>query len=67
MPIPPDYICYFLLYVVVSQHMIQMVLVQEDDEIQEHVVYYISRNLSDTELCYTHIENLALATIHAIQ
>ena len=63
---PPDYRRDFLLYVVVSQEMIGMVLVQEDEEIQEHVVYYLSRNIIDAELCYTHVEKLALATVHAV-
>ena len=44
---PPDYSCDFLLYVVVSLEMIGMVLVQEDEELQEHVIYYMSQNLID--------------------
>ena len=43
-----------------------MVLVQEDDELQEHIIYYLSRNIIDAELWYSHIEKLALATVHAI-
>ena len=39
---PPDYSREFLIYVVVSQETIGMVLVQEDEELQEHVIYYIS-------------------------
>ena len=39
---PPDYSCDFLLYVAVSMETIGMVLVQEDEEIQEHVIYYLS-------------------------
>ena len=46
---------------------IGMVLVQEDEELHEHVIYYLSRNLIDTEICYSHVENLALATVHAVQ
>ena len=64
---PPDYNCDFLLYVVVSQETIGMVLVQEDEKIHEHVIYYLSRNLIDAELRYTHVEKLALATIHVVQ
>ena len=39
---PPDYSRDFLLYVAVSLEMIGMVLVQEDEELQEHVIYYLS-------------------------
>ena len=35
----------FLLYVATSLETIGMVLVQEDEELQEHVIYYLSRNL----------------------
>ena len=44
-----------------------MVLVQEDEELQEHVIYYLSRNLIDAEIHYSHVEKLALATVHAVQ
>ena len=64
---PPNYSYDFLLYVAASQETIGMVLVQEDDEIQEHVVYYIIQILIDAKICYTHVENLALATVHAVQ
>ena len=37
-----DYSLDFLLYVVMSLEMIGMVLVQEDEELQEHVIYYLS-------------------------
>ena len=38
---PPDYSRDFLLYVATSMETIGMVLVQEDEELQEHVVYYL--------------------------
>ena len=38
---PVDYSRYFLLYMITSQETIGMVLVQEDEELQEHVVYYL--------------------------
>ena len=47
--------------------MIGMVLVQEDEELQENVIYYMSWNLIDTEVHYSHVEKLSLATIHAVQ
>jgi hypothetical protein len=44
-----------------------MVLVQEYDELHEHVIYYLSQNLIGPELKYSHVENLALAVVHAVQ
>jgi hypothetical protein len=41
-----------------------MVLVQEDDDGAEHVIYYLSKSLSGPELCYSHVEKLALASGH---
>ena len=64
---PLEYSCEFFIYAVVSQEMIGMVLVQEDEELHEDVTYYLSQNLIDAELCYTHVEKLALATVHAVQ
>ena len=64
---PLDYSRYFLLYVAASMEMIGMVLVQEDQELQEHVIYYMSRNLIDVEIRYSHVEKFSLATIHAVQ
>ena len=57
----------FFIYVAVYMEMIGMVLVQEDEELQEHVIYYLIRNLIDVEIRYSHVENLALATIHVVQ
>ena len=64
---PPDYSHDFLLYVAASLEMIGIVLVEEDEELQEHVIYYLSRNLIDIEIRYSHVEKLALATVHAVQ
>lgn len=44
-----------------------MVLVQDDDDGTEHAVYYLSRNLLDTETHYAYVEKLALATVCAVQ
>ena len=57
----------FFIYGVTSQETIGMVLVQEDEELHDHVIYYLSRNIIDVELGYTHVAKLALATINAIQ
>ena len=64
---PPDYSHDFLLYVVASLETIGMVLVQEDEELKEHVIYYLSLNLIDAKIHYCHVEKLALATVHAVQ
>ena len=44
-----------------------MVLVQDDDDGNEHVVYYLSQNLLDPKMCYAHVEKLALAAVQAVQ
>jgi hypothetical protein len=44
-----------------------MVLVQEDDKLHEHVIYYLSRTLLSPELNYNHVDNLALVVVHAVQ
>jgi hypothetical protein len=44
-----------------------MVLVQEDDAHDEHVVYYLIRSLTPTEIKYQHVEKLALAVVQAVQ
>ena len=64
---PPDYSRNFLIYVVASMETIGMVLVQEDEELHEHVIYYLRHNLIDAEIHYSDMEKLALATIHAVQ
>jgi hypothetical protein len=44
-----------------------MVLVQEDYELRDHVIYYLTQNLVGLELNYSHVEKLALVVVHAIQ
>ena len=39
---PLDYSCDFLIYVAVSIEIVGMVLVQEDEELHENVIYYLS-------------------------
>jgi len=39
---PPDYGRDFLLYLAVAESTIGMVLIQEDDSLMEHVIYYLS-------------------------
>ena len=64
---PLDYSRDFFIYVAASMEMIGMVLVQEDEELQEHVIYYLSQNLIDAEIHYSHVEKLSLSTIHVVQ
>ena len=44
-----------------------MVLVQEDPNGEEHVIYYLSKSLSGPKLRYSHVEKLALAVVIAVQ
>ena len=62
----PDYSRDFILYLAASESTIGVVLVQEDDKLIEHVVYYLSRALVGPELKYSHVEKLALAAVYAI-
>ena len=45
---PPDYSKDFLLYIAASTTTIAMVLVQENPNGQERVIYYASKNLMDS-------------------
>jgi len=58
----PDYQKDFNLYLAAADTTIAMVLVQEDNGI-EHPIYYLSRNLNDTESKYSYVEKLALAAV----
>jgi hypothetical protein len=64
---PPNYNKYFLLYLATTESTIDIVLVQEDDLLEEHVIYYLSQGLVGLEFNYSHIEKLALAAVHAVQ
>ena len=64
---PPNYPKYFLLYVVTSTTTISMVLVQEDLNGQEHVIYYLSKSPFDSETHYSHVEKFSLAMVIAVQ
>ena len=63
---PPNYSKEFMFYVATSTTTIGMVVVQEDLNGQEHVIYYLSKSLLDSETCYSHVEKLALATFIAV-
>ena len=64
---PPDYSKDFILYLAMSESTIGLVLVQEDDKLQEHVVYYLSRVLDGPKLRYSHVEKLDLAVVYVVQ
>ena len=64
---PPDYYRDYFLYVAATPSTIAMVLVQDDDEGSEHLIYYLSRNLPETETRYAHVEKLALVVVQAVQ
>ena len=49
---PPNYQNDYFLYIVAAETTIAMVLVQVEYGI-EHPIYYLSRNLNDTEVKYT--------------
>ena len=63
---PPDYSHDFILYLVTFELTIGVFLVQEDDELQEHVFYYLSHALVGRELWYFHIEKLDLETMYVV-
>jgi hypothetical protein len=65
--IAPDYNRDYILYVSASAISVEGVLIQLGDDNREHVIYYISKNLSGTPLKYKHEEKLALAVILAVQ
>jgi hypothetical protein len=55
------------MYLASSDSTIVMVLVQEDDSCDEHVIYYLSRSLATTEDKYLHVEKMALAVVQVVQ
>ena len=63
---PPDYSKNFLLYIATSTTTITMVLVQDNPNSQEHMIYYASNNLMDSETWYSRMEKLALARVIAV-
>jgi hypothetical protein len=64
---PPDYSHDYFLYLATLDYTIGMVLVQEDDANDEHVIYYLIRSLTPTEIKYLHVEKMALAIVQVVQ
>ena len=67
MIIPPDYDCDYILYLSVSIVLVAGVLIQLGDDGHEHVIYYISKNISGPPLAYNHDDKIALAFVLAVQ
>lgn len=44
-----------------------MVLVEDDDEGNEHVIYYLSWNLLNTKMHYAHVKKLDLVVVQVFQ
>ena len=56
----------YYLYLAIADTTIGMVLVQEENGI-EHLIYYLSHNLNDTESNYSYVKKLASQVIQAVQ
>ena len=63
---PLDYTKDFILYMDASHSMVGVVLVQEDDKLQDLVIYYLSRTLTRPELRYLHIKKLSLEEVYVV-
>jgi hypothetical protein len=63
----PEYNHDYLLYISASAISVVGVLVQIGDDACEHVIYYISKNLSGTPLKYNHKEKISLIVVLAVQ
>jgi hypothetical protein len=64
---PPEYTKDYILYLVASTSIIAMVLVQEDSNGKENVIYYLRKSLSGPKLRYFHVEKLAMAVVIDVQ
>jgi hypothetical protein len=64
---PPDYNHDYILYLSASAISVAGVLIQLGDDGREHVIYYISKNISGPPLKYNHEEKLTLAVVLAVQ
>ena len=62
----PNYNHDYILYISASAVSIAGVLIQLGDENREHVIYYVSKNLSGPPLKYKHEEKLVLAVVLAV-
>ena len=51
-------------YIAVASHVVSLVLIRVDDGVQI-LVYYVSKSLHETEVCYLPLEKAILAVVHA--
>jgi hypothetical protein len=58
---------YFLLCLATTKFSIGMVSAEEEDELQDHAIYYLSHTLLGPELKYSHVKKLTLETFCVIQ
>ena len=56
-----------MLYVAISPTTISMVLVLDNPNGQEHVIYYLIKSLINSETCYSRVEKLALSIVIVVQ
>lgn len=64
---PPNYHEDFLIYLVASNSIVGMVLIQANVDHVEHVIYSLSRGLVSAELRYPYVEKLALEAAFVVQ
>lgn len=64
---PLDYYQDYFLYLAADHSTVAMVFIQDNEEGNKHVIYYISQNILDTETRYGHVEKLALVIIQVVQ
>ena len=55
------------MYISSSATTIAMVLAQDNLHGQDHVIYYVGKNLIDSKTRYSHVEKLALAMVIVVQ
>ena len=51
-------------YIVVASHAVSLVLVRDDSDVRRPV-YYVSKSLHETKVCYLPLENSILTMMHA--
>ena len=56
----------FILYILTYEYANVGVLVQEDVDRQDQIIYYVSKNLLSVLLRYPHEENLVLSIIFSV-
>ena len=65
--VPPKIGKPILLYISIIRDVVGSMLVQEGDDKNERVVYYLSRRFHDYETRYTPIENSCFALVWVVQ